>query len=86
MKGISSPLAVIMLHHFYALSRPFMPGPEQEWPPAQQEILANFINRGLIVPHEDHYKATAAGVVVVQAIERTMRGQVLAFQNLSVTV
>jgi len=72
--SMTSPLAMQMLLHFYAVRERFIEAPVSCWPPAQRAIVESFKDRGLIFEraHED-FGTTDKGSLVVETLKATMK-------------
>lgn len=71
--SLTSPLAIQMLLHFYAVRERYIPAPVSTWPPAQRAIVESFILKGLIreQDHED-YVTTDKGSLIVATLKAVM--------------
>jgi len=71
--SLTSPLAIQMLLHFYAVRERYIPAPVSTWPPAQRAIVESFMLKGLIreQDHED-YVTTDKGALIVATLKATM--------------
>lgn len=69
-----SPLAISMLLHFYAVREPYHKGHPGMWPPAQKQVLADFIRHGLIKTTEcsHDFDVTDKGHAVIEQLKAVM--------------
>lgn len=74
-----SLLAIQMLSHFHATLHPYLPGTVDTWPPAQQNVVAAFLQAGLIATAPHGFDTTEKGARMVRRFK-------LAFESLMVEV
>lgn len=72
-----SLLAIQMLSHFHATLVPYLPGAVDTWPPSQQNVVAAFLQAGLITPAPHGFDTTEKGARLVRRLK-------LAFESLMV--
>jgi hypothetical protein len=75
----TSPLAITMLMHFYAVCTPFIDRPVADWPNAQRGVVETLLARGIITTCDYGYMTTEKG-------DRLVRKTQLQFQLLMMDV
>jgi hypothetical protein len=76
--SLTSPLAICMLLHFYAVATPYRPEPVEEWPNAQRSILRQYLHHKVVYARDGTYCTTELGDVIVRDLMAEMRVQLQA--------
>lgn len=63
-----SPLAIEMLLHFQTCAYQYRGSTASTWPPAQQRILGQFLQQGLVQIATHGYKTTPAGEILARRL------------------